>query len=153
MRQAITGQDHLSLVSSVGFCRALRHQATLSTPSSQPFLFLRILPSRSQTQASLRLTFLRLINPPGARVATTPGDASAPPPRTPPPHIARSRWGSLSLEVTPYFRRMKSRQAEVNDTRTRPRGWGAAWRSLSATPLLLVRGLRTELGVVTPLAF
>ena len=60
----------------------------------------------------------------------------------------------LLLKVTLYFRRMKSSQAEVNDTHTSRRGggggggqWGGgAGRSLWATPPLLVLGLGTVKG-------
>lgn len=39
VRQTMTGQDHLSLAISSGFCMAEQHQTTLSPSSSPPFLF------------------------------------------------------------------------------------------------------------------
>ena len=98
------------------------------------------LPSCSQIGASLLLTFLRIINPPGGRAATSPRpDAPAPPPSAPPPHIS-CRWWSFFLRSHAGLQEDEVHRAEVNDTQAsglRGRGERAPSPPLLLPPLQL----------------
>lgn len=144
----MTGQDHLPLVSSPGFCMASDTDHSLPTllpalslpPRSSPPLpryKLALTPHIPETHKSF---WVAEPPPPPRRLCTS----SPHPTPTHRPELV----GLPLLKVTLYSRRMKSSRAEVNDTRTSRRGWGGAWRTLSATPPLLVPGLRTERGLL-----